>query len=228
MIREAFRKVLFALVLLVPTVAAARPVVIELFTSEACSSCPPADALLGRLKRQGADLLLLDLHITYWNGSGWTDPFSLAAATERQQWYASLGNSDEVYTPEAVVDGRDQMVGSDRGALLSAIARERSAAAQAVPVTIVEDGGEVRVGVGAGAGPARLWLFGFDDMHTTHIGGGENSGATLTEVNVVRAVRPLGLWNGGARSVSVARPAGMHVAVLLQRDDGEIIGAAAD
>jgi len=222
------RTLLIALFFLLPAIAQARPVVIELFTSEACSSCPPADALLGRLKQHEPDLLALDLHVTYWNGSGWTDPFSLAAATKRQQWYASLGDSEDIYTPEAVVDGRAEMVGSDRGAILSAIARARSEAAHSVPLAIVADAESVQVKVGSGTGTATVWLFGFDDSHTTYVRGGENIGATLTEVNVVRSVNALGTWHGEAGGFRLARPAGMHLAVLLQNADGHILGAAAD
>ena len=88
--------------------------------------------------------------------------------------------------------------------------------------------GAVAVSVGSGTGPATLWLFGFDDSHTTHIGGGENVGATLREVNVVRSVTSLGTWNGKATNFSVTRPKGTHLAVLLQRDDGSILRAASD
>ncbi len=222
------RTAIAALILLLPAVAEARPVVVELFTSEACSSCPPADALLRELKGEEADFLPLDLHVTYWNGTGWIDPFSLPAATDRQQWYASLADSSEVYTPEAVVDGRDQVVGSDRRALLSAIARLRGEAAHAVPVTIEARGNEVQITVGSGSGSARIWLFGFDDSHTTHVGGGENRGTTLEEINVVRSMSSPGIWNGNAASLHLPRPRGMHLAVLLQQENGRILGAAAD
>ncbi|MGH7051405.1 MAG: DUF1223 domain-containing protein [Acetobacteraceae bacterium] len=212
-----------------PSAAVARPVVIELFTSEACSSCPPADLLLGRLKTEQKDVLALDLHVTYWNGSGWTDPYSLRAATERQQWYTDRKGVNELYTPEAVVDGETALVGSDRRGMLAAIRRARRGAGKdAVPLRITRDGNRIRVAVGRGSGPARLWLFGFDDTHTTHIGGGENGGATLTEVNVVRSITSVGTWRGDARSFALARPKGAHLALVLQRDDGSIIGAASD
>ncbi|HUC18634.1 MAG TPA: DUF1223 domain-containing protein [Acetobacteraceae bacterium] len=222
------RTAIATLILLLPAVAQARPVVVELFTSEACSSCPPADALLRQLKGTEADLLPLDLHVTYWNGTGWIDPFSLSAATERQQWYASLADSSEVYTPEAVVDGRDQVIGSDRRALLSAIASLRSEAASAVPVTIAATGDEVQITVGSGSGSARLWLFGFDDSHTTYVGGGENRGATLREINVVRSMNSPGIWNGSPATFRLSRPRGTHLAVLLQQENGRILGATAD
>ncbi len=219
----------FLALLLLPTAASARPVVLELYTSEACSDCPPADRLLGRLKTAEKDLLALDLHVTYFNDTGWTDPYSLNAATERQEWYARIGRSGEVYTPEAVVDGKTELVGSDRPDIVRAIAEARRVAARdAVPLTMTVAGDRVRVAVGRGSGVARIWLFGFDDLHTTHIGGGENIGATLTEVNVVRSMTSLGTWNGGGASFGAVRPLGEHLAVVLQKDDGSILGAAAD
>lgn len=220
---------LAVLLLLLPVAAWARPVVIELYTSEACSDCPPADALLGQLKKNEKSLLALDLHVTYFNGPRWTDPYSLKAATERQEWYARVGGSGEVYTPEAVIDGKIQLVGSDRRAVLRAIGRARTTATnKAVPLEIIPAGDAVRIVVGGGAGTGRVWMFGFDDRHTTHIGGGENVGATLTEVNVVRSIIPLGIWNGSRMNCRAARPRGEHLAVVLQRDDGSILGAAVD
>lgn len=212
--------------LLLPTAAWARPVVLELFTSEACSACPPADALLGRLQETERNLLPLDLHVTYFNGPGWADPYSLPAATERQEWYERLGRSNALYTPEAVVDGKTALVGSDRPDILSAISRARpDAAHDPVRLSLITTGDRVRVAVGHGSGMARIWLFGYDDRHVTHIGGGENSGATLTEVDVVRSVTLLGTWNGQEARFAAVRPRGQHLAVVLQRDDGTILGA---
>src|ERR1700757_606170 len=97
--------------------AAPRPVVVELFTSQGCSDCPPADALLRHVKAMHPGVLPLDLHVTYWDNAAWTDPFSLQAATDLQSHYASLRGTMEVYTPEAVVDGRLQFVGSDKATM---------------------------------------------------------------------------------------------------------------
>ena len=93
--------------------AQARPVVVEMFTSQACSDCPPADALLGKLAAQPG-ILALSFDVTYWNSAAWNDPYALPGAATRQDWYAGLRHSTEVYTPEAVVDGTNQFVGSDR------------------------------------------------------------------------------------------------------------------
>ncbi len=110
-----------AIGLLAPSLAVAqpapRPVVGELFTSEGCSSCPPADAKIAELARTRPDLLLLTFHVTYWNGLGWRDPYSSEAATQRQRRYVALGVSPEVYTPALIVDGKLDAVGSDGAAV---------------------------------------------------------------------------------------------------------------
>jgi len=97
-----------------------RPVVVELFTSQSCSSCPPADALLGELARRG-DVVALGFHISYWDGLGWKDPFSSRSSTDRQRAYARLFGLGQVYTPQMVVDGAREMVGSDRDQVLAAV-----------------------------------------------------------------------------------------------------------
>ncbi|OYV49418.1 MAG: hypothetical protein B7Z77_08085 [Acidocella sp. 20-58-15] len=207
--------------------AQARPVVVELFTSEACSSCPPAEALLAELKKSDTGILPLSFHVTYWNGPAWTDAYALTGATERQSWYAGLHHSDEVYTPEAVVDGTTQMVGSRRNEVVGAIASAKAAATD-VPVSI-SGGTMITIHIAQGTGPgAKIWLFGFDPDHTTKIGGGENGGATLHEVNVVRSITPLGTWSGAMMNYTMPHPAGTHIAVLLQADNGQILGAAAN
>jgi hypothetical protein len=213
---------LAAALALIAGAAQARPVLVEMFTSQACSSCPPADALLATLAKDPA-ILPLSFNVTYWNSPAWTDAYGLTEATDRQTWYAGLRGSQEVYTPEAVVDGTTQLTGSDRAGVTSAIAAARTAPAGDVKVTI-SGGAMIKVTAGAGAGGAELWLFGFDPSHTTRIGGGENGGATLTEVNVVRSVRDLGLWTGQMISMSFSRPAGARMAAILQRPDGGIIG----
>jgi hypothetical protein len=208
--------------------AQARPVVVEMFTSLACSSCPPADALLGQIAASDPDILPLSFNVTYWNNLGWPDPLGLDGSTARQSWYAGLQNSQNVYTPEAVVDGGAQLVGSDRDQVLAAI-RHAKQAASTVPVSVT-GGPMITVNVGAGTAqkPTAIWLFGFDASRTTAVGGGENGGATITEVNVVRSIATLGKWIGASESFTIPHPAGDHVAVLLQQEDGTILGAASD
>src|SRR5215471_15651099 len=122
-----------------PLHAAERPIMVELFTSEGCSSCPPADALLAELATRPA-LLALSFHVDYWDRLGWKDPFSSAAATRRQDRYARLLGLAAVYTPQIVVDGHWQAIGSDRDAVAQALAEARQAAA-AVPMTLALDHG---------------------------------------------------------------------------------------
>jgi hypothetical protein len=207
--------------------AVGNPLVLELFTSQGCSSCPPADRYLGALQRARPDVLVLDFHIDYWDSLGWKDPFSLSAATARQQAYDSLLGS-EVYTPQLVIGGSRQAVGSDQIAVTAAIAEASEDRATLPPVALglSAAGADVSVDVAAGSGSAELWLVGYDDRHTTAIGRGENGGLTETEVDIVRSIRPIAAWSGGAFHLEVARPFGQRVAVLLQQADGRIRAAA--
>lgn len=199
--------------------------VVELFTSQSCSSCPPADALLTELDRSRPDLLVLAYHVTYWDRLGWRDPYSLQASTDRQRSYAARWPDDGLYTPQIVVQGTHQAVGSDRAAVQAALGAPRPAP---VALTLTTDAAGLRIDVGAGAGLGRgsLMLVGFDPTHTTPVGGGENGGRTLMETNVVRSVTRVGVWDGGPVHLAAARPAGERVAVLLQADDGAILASA--
>ena len=221
-----------ALPLAPPARAAGRPVVVELFTSQSCSSCPPAEALLGDLAREGGDVLPLAFHVTYWNHLDWRDTYALPTATDRQAAYAArLGGGS--YTPEAVIDGRVGLVGSDTAAVRAAIARARDAGAAAVPVTLTRSGGSVTVRLGASgnAGTAggeggSVTLVGFDPNRTTRVARGENAGRTIAQVNVVRGFREIGRWTGGAAVLEAPMPAGEDAAVIVQAADGRILGAA--
>jgi hypothetical protein len=227
---KPFTSLILAALTAAPALAAPRPVVVELFTSQACSDCPPADALLRRVQAQNPDVLALDLHVTYWNGAAWTDPYSLQAATDRQSQYATLAQNPEVYTPEAVVDGESQFVGSNAASMAESIgqARAKIAASHPIPVSITTQPETLTVRIGAGAGTAAISLFGFDPEHTTAVLGGENSGATLTEVNIVRSITGLGAWNGQSLSFNLHPPAGQKFAVLVQAANGTILGAASN
>jgi hypothetical protein len=198
------------------------PVVVELFTSEGCSSCPPADAFLTELARQRRDVLALAFHVTYWDYLGWKDPYSFDGATARQREYARHLGEDGVYTPQMVVDGTTGFVGSSRSDGLSAIA---GATRKSVPVSMSRDGSALVIRLGGGAGVAQVLLVGFDPSHETHVGRGENSGRTLQETNIVRSLTPIGTWSGSAVELRQAPPAGESFAVLLQAADGRIIGA---
>jgi hypothetical protein len=225
------RLVLLAILLAAAPAAAQpahRPIVVELFTSQGCSSCPPADAFLAELARSRADLLPLGFHVTYWNGLGWRDPFSLDAATARQRHYAALFAADGVYTPQMVVDGRRDVVGSDRATVLAAIRAAADAASAGPELRLARANGAVTLDAGAGQGRATLWLIGFDREHRTAIGRGENGGRTLLEANIVRAIAEAGVWTGAPLHLSVPAPQGERVAAILQAEDGGIIAAAAE
>jgi hypothetical protein len=204
--------------------AAERPIVVELFTSQGCSSCPPANAYLNEMVKQRRDVLALAFHVTYWDRLGWKDPFSFAAATDRQAVYGRRFG-DGSYTPEIVVDGSASAVGSDRGAVGPAIENAKRNGQTAAAVNVTKSGEQLSIEVGTGAGNARVLLIGFDHEHTTAIGRGENGGRTLTEANVVRSIRSVGQWSGAALRLNERFPEGEDVAVVLEAPDGRIIGA---
>ena len=205
--------------------AADRPVVVELFTSQGCSSCPPANAYLNELARDRGDVLPLAFHVTYWDRLGWKDPFSLPEATARQDRYGHRFG-DGSYTPEIVVDGTSSHVGSHREDVGRAIDAARQNSATAASVSVAKETDGLSIGVGAGQGRGRLLLIGFDHAHTTAIRRGENGGRTLQEANVVRSVRSIGDWQGSPLTLREKFPEGEDIAVVLEAPDGRIVGAA--
>ena len=223
--RMIFLPLLLILQTLPQQARAERLTVVELFTSQGCSSCPPADAILAELASNDPALLPLGMHITYWDRLGWKDPYSLPAATQRQRDASARLALDYIYTPQLVVNGRHQAVGSDRAAVHQAIARARSDAGPTIDLMITPDPGGVRIKAGAGPGQGTLILVGFDRQHLTPVRAGENNGRTLTEVNVVRALAPGGPWTGKPMELVLPRPPGDRVAALLQGSDGQILAA---
>jgi hypothetical protein len=205
--------------------AADRPVVVELFTSQGCSSCPPANAYLNEMAKGRSDVLALAFHVTYWDRLGWKDPFSLEAATERQDRYGHRFG-DGSYTPEIVVDGASSHVGSDRGEVGPAIDQARQNSETAAAVSVAKDSNGLTIEVGAGKGRGKVLLVGFDHDHQTAIHRGENNGRTLQESNVVRSIRAIGDWQGAPLRLSEKLPEGEDVAVLLEAPDGRIVGAS--
>ena len=200
------------------TEAAPRPVVLELFTSQGCSSCPPADALLGKLA-QRPEVIALAWHVDYWNHLGWRDQFASRRATERQQAYARQLEA-EVFTPALVIDGATVVVGSDRAAVERAIGATKPLA---VAVALTD------TGVDVGAGPARLRALRvlYDPEHATDVASGENEGTRLREYRIVRQVDVLGEWDGAPRHFAVPPPgSGQGQVVLVQTADLRIVGAA--
>jgi hypothetical protein len=206
--------------------AAERPVVVELYTSQGCSSCPPANAYLNELSKDRRDVLPLAFHVTYWDRLGWKDPFSLQAATDRQDRYGHRFG-DGSYTPEIVVDGAAGLVGSHRSDVGSAIEKAKQESRTAASVSVTKTAGEqVSIQVGSGSGTGQVLLIGFDHDHTTAIGRGENGGRTLQEANIVRSFRSVGRWSGAPLQIKEHFPEGQDLAVVLEAPDGKIIGAS--
>jgi len=204
--------------------AGERPVVVELFTSQGCSSCPPANAFLNEMSRGRPDVLPLAFHVTYWDRLGWKDPFSLEAATVRQDHYGHRFG-DGSYTPEIVVDGMVGLVGSHRDEVNAAIEHAKRGQT-ATDVNVDKAGDNVTIRIGSGVGRGKVLLIGFDYEHTTKIGRGENGGRTLAESNVVRSIRPVGEWSGKPLEISERFSEGQDAAVVIESADGGIVGAA--
>jgi hypothetical protein len=213
-------------VALLPAVASAgeRPVVVELFTSQGCSSCPPANAFLNEMSKERPDVLPLAFHVTYWDRLGWRDPFSLEAATERQDRYGHRFG-DGSYTPEMVINGSVGLVGSHRDEVNAAITRAKQSQLDGPDVSVGKNGENVAIRIGPGNGNGKVLLIGFDHEHTTKIGRGENGGRTLAESNVVRSIRRVGEWSGKPVDISEHYPDAQDVAVVIESSDGKIVGA---
>jgi hypothetical protein len=180
--------------------------VIELFTSQGCSSCPPADKLLGELA-QDSSLLTMSLAVDYWDYLGWKDTLALHGHATRQRAYAEARGDREVYTPQVVVNGIMHVLGSDKAAIEKAIERTRATAAPlTLPVTMTVADGKVTVAVSAAKDEhpgGEVWLCPITSATPVAIGRGENHGRTLTYHNVVRRWVKLGDWNGKAASFSM-------------------------
>lgn len=205
-------------------VAAAGPrALLELFTSQGCSSCPPADKLLGEFAA-GSSIVALSLPIDMWDYLGWKDTLALPGHSIRQRAYARLRGDRQVYTPQMVVNGVTHVVGSDRGAIEKAIAEtDRDTAVMSVPVLLSAAGGDLSVtlkpvpAAQAEAAEAEVWLCPVSSAVTVAIGRGENGGHTIIYRNVVRGWRKLGAYSGAEATWSVP---------LSQIADGHIDGAA--
>jgi hypothetical protein len=215
-----------------PVQAGERPIVVELFTSEGCSSCPPADALLAGLASR-PEVLALSFHVDYWDRLGWKDPFSSPEATRRQHRYAVLLGLATVYTPQIIVDGKWQAVGSDRGEVERALDAARRDGND-VPVAVVVDHGRAQIKLGqakfdpGGEGVSgAVLLIGFDRRHVTAVARGENGGRTLAHVDVVRSVEEVAKFDGRASAIEVPiHSPSDRVAAIVQAEDGRVLGVA--
>jgi hypothetical protein len=204
------------------------PVVVELFTSQGCSSCPPADALLGELIHD-PNVIALAFHVDYWDSIGWRDGYSIPEATRRQNAYVHALGLSSAFTPQLVIDGRTSLVGSDRVRILGALTTRR----ETMLPTAVVDQGELRITLPDGnpRGNFDVNLAAYLPQGFTSVLRGENAGRRLAEYNIVRQFRRVGGWDGHETTFRVpldSFPADTtRVAILLQAPaQGPIIGSA--
>ena len=202
----------------------ARPVVLELFQSQGCSSCPPANANLNAIADR-PDVLALSFGVTYWDQLGWKDTFAAKAYTDRQRDYAA-GLNAQLGTPQMVIESREDLVGVNAREINAAIARARPATD--APVTLTAG----RVEIGAGKAPrtgADVWLVRYDPrVQQVSIRRGENGGKTLPHRDIVRELTRLGAWTGAPVSFAAPPPSdpALRTAVLVQaKGGGPILGA---
>jgi hypothetical protein len=225
------------------------PVVVELFTSEGCSSCPPADALLARMDNaqpvEGAEVIALAQHVDYWNDLGWSDPFSSHESSERQGEYARAFGKDGVYTPQMIIDGRDEFPGGNRDRAFDTIARAAREPKAEVTLALAgarpSEGGPLNLSVRVEKPPKAADGDAFEVLLAVTEGGltsdvsrGENSGHKLTHVGVVRRLTKIGELGAGAFSTDTAvaldkswRRENLRAVVFLQeRGSRRVVGAA--
>ncbi len=209
------------------------PTVVELFTSQGCSSCPPAERLLGEMAGED-NIVALAFHVNYWDRLGWPDPFATQWGTDRQKAYSGSFRGF-AYTPQMVIDGSLDAVGSRYAEVASAMLKSRSGAAERIPVGLDWKASEGVLSVSLPDRPAPpgtgVWLVRYIGARQTEVLRGENSGRTLVEANIVQSMEFLGPWptGGGKINARVKPPydAGDGLAVLVQLEGpGAILGAA--
>lgn len=217
------------LMLASPVVAQDNPVVVELYTSQGCSSCPPADAILHELADRD-DVIALALHVDYWDYIGWKDPFGDPAHAVRQRAYAAAGNRRTIYTPEMVVGGVTDIVGAKPMKLSKAIA-EHAGQPDQVEMVLSRDGDTLRIratALGRLNSPLTVHMLRYTPNQITQIKRGENHGKTLEYTNIVEGWTVLGQWDGKAPLLMDASIAGDKPAVVILQEAkaGPIVAAA--
>jgi hypothetical protein len=204
------------------TTKPAKMVLVELFTSEGCSSCPPADALLRKINgtQTSAGQLVVGIseHVTYWNSLGWSDPFSSQVYTDRQNAYGVKLGLESVYTPQLVINGAAQVVGSDFAAVTRAIAKENERPSRvSVQILSVSVAGSVLTAKfsAVGEAPAQggdVVAVVVDDADQTSVLRGENSGRTISHVSVARSIARVAKLQAGEQTVQIPLPSGFRAA----------------
>jgi hypothetical protein len=217
----------------VESAAEAMPIVAELYTSQGCSSCPPADALLGELARE-PDVIALAFHVQYWDGLGWSDRFGMPDAARRQNLYVQQRQLSGSFTPQLILNAEHSLVGSNRGQVLAVVKVLRTQAAAGVVIATTFAANRLHISLPVTPGMARatdVFLLPLLSQAESVIGRGENGGRTLREYNIVRGVKLLGSWQGAALQFAVPLTAlprdADRVAVLVQeKNQGALLGAA--
>ncbi|MFC6688007.1 DUF1223 domain-containing protein [Jhaorihella thermophila] len=215
--------------------AEANPVVVELFTSQGCSSCPPAEELLGRIADRD-EVLALSLHVDYWDYLGWKDEYALKDCTRRQRGYARAAGRNMVYTPQMIVNGREALTGTDTMELAELIMKYQHPGRDAAQVEVVarRTGNALSVEVAPREGAAGkradlvVQLVQYVPRASADITKGENAGRRTNHYNVVRDWRVLGRWDGTAPlRLEADLTDGLRAAVIVQQTDyGPIVAAA--
>lgn len=211
------------------------PTLVELFTSQGCSSCPPAEAYLIELAERD-DLITLSMHVSYWDYIGWKDPFASEATTGRQRAYRKRISRGVMFTPQIVIDGTLAVVGSNRGAVDRAIAKAQASTMPRLAIGLAlgnDESLQITVPGAEFYGGATVWLARYDDEHVTYVEHGENAGRTLRNINVVREFRKIGSWNGQPldlrlpASALTAGEGGRDGCVIIVQDKGfgRVLGA---
>lgn len=221
---------LIALLQSAPVQAQSGPVVVELFTSQGCSSCPPADALMQKLAMRD-DVIALALHVDYWDYIGWKDEYGDPSYSRRQKAYAQAGGRKMIYTPQMIVNGQEDVVGAHAMELLDLIAKHRGKA-PVVRVDLTRTGRTLAIrlspqGVGV-TGPLDVHLVRFTPLRRAHITRGELAGRDLDYANVVDGWTVLGQWDGQEPSEMQVEIDGTRPAVVLvqRAEHGAILAAA--
>lgn len=212
-----------------PAATAEVKAVVELFTSQGCNSCPPADRVLGELTREN-HLIALSVPVDYWDYLGWRDTLALHAHSVRQRAYSINRGDRQVYTPQVVINGVAEAIGSNRDAIERIIGNPPAAHRLTVPVSLRRHDSQIEVEVGGGTGTASVWLLGVTREVPVAIKKGENRGKTITYHNAVRSWSKLGEWGGQPARLSfsvaeLSRSGADACVVLIQSGTAESPGA---
>lgn len=224
-----FFSIFTVLGLLQPMQASAQngPVVVELYTSQGCSACPPADALLHDLAKHD-DVIALSLHVDYWDYIGWADVFAQPAFTDRQHAYARAAQSSPVYTPQMIIGGVDHVAGSRPIQVMDVVETNR-AKGNPVAVSLTKNGDTVQIDAEPGGdGDYVVQLLRYTPEETVRIRRGENAGRELSYVNIVQSLDVVGRWDGRAPlALEAPAPGDEPVVVIIQQaSNGPVVGAA--